>query len=339
MIQTLLFDRSGKNPVEVEPSWDNITWRLNKTGEAKFTLPYSDPKCTPDNLRYGNRVLIRFDNGLPSFGGVIDVPRRHSQDGVTVSIYDASRILSWRLSQKTATFTSEDPGTIFQSLIEDMNATFQTGIAVGGVYTGGAVRTETYHYAKLLDEIFSLQRLSGNDWEIVPSYESGVLEFVAYWYERQGVDKSDSVLLSEGLNIEDVQLDEQGPLGNHIYLPGGGAGGTSWNDRAIGEKEDDASRNLYDLREYVEVQTSVFDQITLDNSATTLLSEMAYPKRRFAPRAINRDPAHFADYDIGDILTMQALTIHSLWTFDGTIRILGREFSKDGTCKLEVEEW
>jgi len=336
--QTLIFNRAGLKAVEIKPRWESIAWRLGQVGEGKFFLPYSDPQCTPDNLAFGNRVLVQFDSGLPAFGGVIDVPRRPVADGITIGVFEAARILSWRETLETAEYNAV-PGTIFRDLIEQANITWPTGIVAGAIYTGGTAREETFHYQEILGIILNLARLSGHEWQIAPNYISGKLTFMAHWAVQIGTDLSDRVALIEDRNIQNVMLDEQGPIANAIHAPGGGAGGTTWDDRNIGSAFDTDSRDLYDLREYTEIQTAVFGQTTLDASAAALLTSLKNPRKHFSMQALDKDPGRFVAYDIGDQVHLEAFVGWPAWAFDGTVRIEGREWLPDGTCRLEAVEW
>jgi hypothetical protein len=336
-VQTLLFSRSGTNPVEISPQIESVAWRLNQTGQAKLYLSYTDPLCTPDNLRLGKRVLMNFENGLPPFGGVIDVPRQRRANGVAFTVYTGDRILSWRRTAKTRAFTSTAPGIIYQTLIEDENAESGTGIAIGSIYTGGTARSETYHLHNVLDVILQLQRLSGEEFEVVPVYQKRQLTFLANWKQRIGSDISDEILLVEDRNIEPPALDEQGPIASRVLCAGGAAGDDGWDDRLVGEDTSTTSRNEYGYREYAEVITGVFDQTTLDASATSVLDELDAPRERFSIAALNREPATFGDYDVGDTVTLQAFLQHPLWAVDRALRIVGREWTPADICRLEFK--
>jgi hypothetical protein len=334
--EVLIFNRSGSSPLEVRPQIEAVAWRLNRTGQTRMYLPYSDPECTPDNLALGNRVLIQFENGLRAFGGVIDVPRRRTSTGVNFTVYTGDRILGWRRTQKTAAYTSVAPGVIFRSLINSANLAWDTGIALGSVYAGGTARSETYHLAGVLDALWELARLSGEEFRVVPVFESGRLTFEASWDARIGEDLSETVLLAENLNIEPPQLDEQGPIASVVKCAGGGAGGTTWGDRLVGEDSSVASRNAYGYREYAEVLTGIFDQATLDASATSLLDEYNDPRPRYTLVALDRAPAGFELYDVGDDVRVQAFLRSALWAVDESVRLVGREWAPDNRCRLEV---
>jgi len=335
-VQTLVFNRAGYSPVDIAPQWDYLAWRLNNVGVGKFSLPYEDENCTTDVLRPGNRVLVRFENGLPAFGGVIDLPRRRTATGVQVTLYSAEHILDWRRTAKSRSFASVTPGAIFQAFLEEANSITPTGIAVGSVYTGGTARTEEYHYHSLWDALVTLQRLSGEDFHIAPYYSGGRLTFIGNWYESRGVDLSALVLLAEDKNLAELVMDEQGPIANVVYAAGGGAGGTTWDDRLVGIAQDATSQNEYSYREGAEVITAVFDQTTLDASAAAILAEKKDARQNLSCVALDTDPAGFSSYNVGDTVLVQGFLKSSQWAIDQSVRVLGREWRPDNRCTLEV---
>lgn len=337
-VRSLIFNRQGRGPTEVDIQWEYVAWRLNQVGRARGLLPFADPNCTQDVLQLGNLILVQFENGLPDFGGVIDVPRgRRWGAGITINAYSAEQLLTWRRTAKIRTFSATAPGTIFQTLLTEEATDWPMGIEIGNIYTGGSARDETYHYHGLFDVVSNLQRLSGEDWEIIPLYQNGVLTFIAHWYQAKGQDRSGQVVLSEGDNLIDLTIDEQGPIANQIFCPGGGAGGTTWSDRNVGEASDEDSRDRYGYREYSEVLTGIFDQPTLDASASALLATYKDPRVRPSMRVANCDPAGFSDYDVADRVTVQALLDWPQWSIDQSVRIVAREWSPDDTCRLEAE--
>jgi len=335
-IQTLIFDRAGFHPVDVKPQWDYVSWQLNEIGVGKFTLPYEDENCTTDVLRPGNRILVRFESGLSPFGGVLDFPRRRTSTGVQMTVYSAEHILTWRETAAIKTFTSTASGTIYQTLLEEADSISSTGIAVGSIYTGGTVRTETYHHHKLWDAISQLQRLSGEDFYIAPYYYGGRLTFIANWYESQGTDLSSSVLLVEDRNLSQLTMDEQGPIANQVRAAGGGAGGIAWDDRLIGTAQDGTSRSAYGYRERTEIMTAIFDQVTLDASAAAILAELKDARERLSCSVLDTDPADFSRYAVGDTVQVQGFLKTTQWAIDQSMRIYGREWRPDNICQLEL---
>ncbi len=336
-VQCLIFNRDGALLAAVRPEIEYACWRLNNVGRVKFSLPYTDSKCTADNLRPGNRLLLRFENGLPDWGGVIDLPRRRTSTGVTVTAYTGEWLLGWRYTAKGRYFSSTAPGVIFDTLISEENAEYPTGITTYDYYGAGTGRTIEYHYHQLLKRCRDLARLTGNDFQIEPHYDGGKLTFRSHWYERRGSDLSNQVVLVDGVNA-DVVLDEQGPIVNRVILVGSGS---TWGGERIDSiAEDAASRAEYGYREWAEVQGGVKQQATLDANAAMLLEEMAYPRDRFSIYALNRAPALFAAYGVGDVVGVQAFFKSRDFCYDGAVRMVAREWMPQwNMCRLEVEVW
>lgn len=333
-----LFDKSGVKIAEIEPTWESIAWRLNNVGLARFSIPYADDKCTVDNLQSGNRILAEFDDGLPNFGGILDFPRGRTPTGVGITAYTGEALFDWRRTAKARYFKAQAPGNIFKTLIDEENAESPMGVMPNLIYTGGTGRTLEYHYHDLLRRFKDLAKLTGNDFAVLPVLTDGVLTFEANWYERRGVDRSDTVWLIEDQNLREPVLDEQGQIASRVILVGAGL---TWDIHRLDSIAVNAtSAGLYGYREYAEVQSGVKHQVTLDANAEELLAELAYPRERLTLVALDAEPAGFADYDVGDIVTVQAfLKSPTEWVYESEVRILAREWRPDETCRLEVETW
>jgi len=339
-VELILYTERGTNPAVTVANIDSVVWRLNRTGVARLFLPYADPLCNPARLAFGNRALIRFGNNLPAFGGVIDVPRIRTEAGVSFWVYSADRILSWRVSDKIASFTSESPGTIAQTLLETANATHDTTISPVLIYDTGEPRTEEYNYSNLLDAFQRLARQSGEDFKVAPRLDGERLVFDLIWTNQMGSDKSEHVAFIQGTNIATpIEVNEQGPIASHVYEAGGGAGGTTWTSRLVGEEENTETMANYGYREYAEVQTGIFDQPTLDAIAAATLDQLDHPRGHMKVEAQDKAPARFDQYIVGDQCRVEAYLDRPGWEYVGRVRVLGRSWTAAGTCRLEVIEW
>lgn len=331
-----IFNKHGNLLAEVEPAFEYVNWRLNNVGRARFALPYSDEKCTQDILKFGNLVLLSFENGLPDWGGVIDPPRKRTDGSVSISAYSGEWLLGLRYTAKGRYFDNQMPGYIFDTLLREENGEWPTGVTPYGYYASGTSRTIEYHYHQLLKRMQDLAKLTGNDFAIIPRYDNGVLSFRAFWYERRGSDLSDSIHLIEAKNAR-ITMDEQGPLVNRVILIGEGQ---TWGaERLVSIAEDADSRAEYGYREWAEVQSGVKTQATLDANSAQLVADIAAPRNMFSVTALNTAPAAFADYTVGDIVTLQAFLSSPAWAIDETVRVIAREWSPSNECSLEVVSW
>lgn len=337
-IRTLVFDRYGAAVGELDAHVDRVKWRLNKTGSAKVAVAKTDGKATRDFLRFGNRVLMQFDNGLPDWGGVIVPPRGWDVGKVELTVRGAAEVLDGRMTDSSRTFVTTPAGTIFRTLIEEANAVLDTGIDVGTVWAGGAERSPaTYHYDRLLPKVRALATLTGNDFAIVPVLSGGVLRFEASWYERRGADRP-NVALVEGHNVEVTRFQEVGPIVNHWAGFGEGA---TWGDKPKAEDSDLVSRGEYGLWQNGRAFTGVVYEETLEGNLAELLSESKAPRVRVGLWASDIAPARFRDYGVGDRVELR---LHSYGFsgaglgYEATVRVVEREFSPaTNRCALVVE--
>ena len=187
----LVADRTGRIIEELEPNIGPISWRLDDIGRCQFSLSQRDPKATETNLRYGNRVLIHFDNGLPDWGGVIDFPRVWQNGVIMSTVYSAEYALGFYQTDRGRYFSGATAGYIFQTLIEEADAFGPVGLDLGQVWLGGETYSPEYHFANLLDVIQRslCGQLATVDFDVVASEVSGKILFTANLYQTKGSDQ------------------------------------------------------------------------------------------------------------------------------------------------------
>jgi hypothetical protein len=335
--RVIVGDKAGSQLAELSADIGPISWRLNKVGKVTFSLAVTDPKATQDNLKYGNKLLIQFSNGLPNWGGVIDPPRKWDGSRISVTAYTAAYLFKYRITGKNKTFSGATVGAIFQALINETNADEDTGVQIGSIYAGGTGHGPEYHYKNLLD-IFQKSLAAGmstSDFDFVPTLVNGKIVFTANFYESKGIDKTNFALV-DGANITKLRLIEQGPIVNDWDLAGKGTG---WGaERITASDQNIESISSYGLRQGSKVYSDVSIQGTLDDHAANLLDEFETPFNIFEIEAADKKPGKFADYDLGDTITLMAPD-YGFGGIKTTVRILARSFDPDsGLCDLVVQE-
>ena len=177
--------------------------------------------------------------------------------------------------------------------------------------------------------------MSTSDFDFIPSESGGRIIFTARFYESKGVDKT-QWSLTQGTNLTSVKLIEQGPIVNSWDLAGEG---TNWgSERLTANDQNTDSIGLYGLRQGAKVYADVSIQGTLDDHAANLLDDSEDPYNIFELEVADKKPAKFADYDLGDTITLVAPD----YGFGGTkttVRILDRSYDPaSGLCDLVVQE-
>lgn len=336
-IRCLVADRMGRIRAELEPQIGATSWRLNRTGKTSLTLAKSDPKATEDLLRFGNLILLEFENGLPDWGGVIVPPYKWGPSTITVTVESGESLFGRRQTDRGRYFDQAPVGYIYRQLIQEANAFYPLQIQIGDIWAGGDTHSPEYHLANILD-IFQKSlcgRLSTADFVVVAGESNGDIVFTAHFYERRGYEKPNVVLL-EGQNLSNIGLDIQGPIVNRWHIAGAG---TNWSaDRPLAEAMKNESIMEYGLWEGNAMFVDTVQPETLQDTADSLLEGSAYPHPVLSVSATNTPPARFRDYDIGDSLRA-LLYSYGFGGYDGTVRVLTREFNPStGVCALVLEE-
>jgi hypothetical protein len=330
-------DKNGTILDELEADILFANWRINKIGKCEFKIAAIDPKAIESNLKYGNRIFIDFENGLPDWGGIIDPPRAWDDGMIKVAAYSGEYLFKDRTTDKGRYFTNQTVGAIYEALILDANDVAATGVTIGSVYSGGKSHSPDYHFKGLLD-IFQkslVGRLSAFDFDMTPYLDAGKIKFLANLYEARGSTKT-NIALIQGKNLGKVKLKEQGTIINSQVAAGEGTG---WgNERLTANAQDIVSIDEYGLREGAKIYGDVSIQATLDDHVDTSLAKSKDAFNIWTLEALDADPAGFASYEHGDIVALTAPD-YGFGGTETTIRIMSREFEPGpGVCNLVVQE-
>lgn len=339
LTSVLLADRFGQPLTEIVADVGPVSWVLNGVGKSAVTLSMSDSKATERHLQIGNRVYMTFDNGLPPWGGVLDLPRSWQKFTVTVTAYGIERALEFRCTGKNDSFYERSAGHIFQELLRREEQQEPLGIRIGEVWMGGRPHWPRYHYKSLwyvLD--YSLRRLERCDFRFIPYLDSeGRVRFRAEFYQVAGQDRSSNVAIVEGRNAAaGLSLTEQGQVVNTHFAV---AEGQTWgSERLVVAGRDTESVARYGLRETGKVYSGVSMPGTLEMHARNTLRTNSEPRRIFNFDVTNHAPGQFGDYDLGDTIRC-VLPSFGFGGYDDEVRVMAREYDPaTGRCTLVVEE-
>lgn len=324
---------------EVTAHVESLSWVLNGIGHLRFTLSQRDTKMTPDNLAFGNRIFVRFANGLPDWAGVILPPRRWSASAGTVEVtaYTIEHLLQYRLTDRGRYFREVSAGAIFAAIINEMQYAELLNIIVNRVWYGGLTHSPAYHYKSawwIISE--SLRRMETCDVRFTPALEGGRILWYADLQERIGRNLSSAIAIVQGRNlVNDTIVEEQGNIVNEVSAIGVG---TTWGpDRAIVTARNEVSIAQYGLFQDAINPPGVVEPITLERHARRRLQEYSHPRLRFQIEVADVEPGRFLDYDVGDTIMLEVPSAR--WGYRGKVRVLAREYRPaNNTCGLVVEE-
>lgn len=321
----LIGDQSGRVTAQLQANIQRASWRFNAVGQMVFAVTRSNEKLQEEYLRFGNRVMLQFDNGLPPWGGIIGNQVEWNDNEVVFQAYSGEELLFRRLTARRRQFYNDTVGAIALALLAEADATAPVGVRPGSIWSGGTGHYPEYHYKSLGNALHDslVENLSAESFVVSAREDGGYIVFELNLYGTRGEQKAD-IALVENRNISDVRFRVEDSIVNAWYMAGEGS---DWgdNDRVYAEAIDEESVALYGRREKFEVRSGVVFQSTLDETVAKRLKDTAYPKRVLGLAATDDPPARFGDYDIGDSITC-VLPSFDWQGIHGLYRVLGREF-------------
>lgn len=322
---------NGRMIGELRGDLVGAAWKLNSHGQARIELAR---ERVPERLAQpGNRLAILFDNGLPAWGGVVDLPRPWRGPVFELSAYTAEILLTWRNTAGRPERTGT-AGEVLLQLLGEARGDGDLGLEVGEVWDGGESRPWELYTNKLSGALATLA--SAGDYYVEPSLERGALLFYLHFVERRGAERWRNVVLQEGRNLVEPSLNEQGPLVNQWRVEGAslGAGMVFTDARYVGEAVDADSVEMYGLRQDALTNSALTTQAMVDYEAGVNLAATSQPHEVIGLDAIDRSPARFQDYGVGDTVWCEVYS-QGYGGFSGPRRLTAREFlPADGVCRL-----
>jgi hypothetical protein len=337
MTRVLLGDQAGRVRAELRNgSIGSIAWRLNSSGTAVLTISRLDPAFRQELLEPGCTIYTEFDNGLPAWGGVLDLPRTWSPGKLETRVYTIERRLSFAMTEKTRPFYGVVVGKIFSDILEEAEQEISVGLTLGQIWMGGQLHYPRYHLRDAMWIIkSSIQKMESCDYTFIPYLEGNRIKFRAELHQLLGDDKRDKVALIEGRNVTEPALTEQGDIVNRVAVAGSG---TTWSEREVIIGNEDTSRRRYGLREEALTPSDVTQTSTLSRYAEQELAENAYPHTLASMGVVDLPPARYADYQVGDIVRVQ-LPSYGFEGYDKAMRITARGYDpSSGACEVVCEE-
>jgi len=338
-VQVLVARPNGQVLGELRTRLDSVSWKHRGVGGTAFPVGRRSAQFDEEMLRFGNRVLVQFSNGLPNWGGVIASPRPWEVAGIEVTVMQAKWLLSRRKTTWARQFGGATAGTVFESLIREANGRYPLGLALGAVPLGGAGYDLEFNgefLADVFDDLVGL--LDVDDWDVTAQLAGGVIEFTANLYQRRGEERLNVALSNRwGGNVGEVRFKEEEQIVNAWSLAGQGTGWGA-NDRAYAFVVDEESVARFGYSEDSLVVESATSATALEMIGRKLLGQSAWPHALVALEALGKSPGSFEEYDVGDTVTVD-LWNYGFGGFRAGMRVIGREyFPERGACDLVLEE-
>lgn len=310
------------------------TWTLSKYSPATFEISTYDAKATKDNLKFGNYLVVEHEK-LPTWGGMIDPPRKWKPGVITVTAYSGEYIFTTRRATiKTVNGTA---GGLFSQAIQIANNRSPTLLLAGDIYAGGASIEEKFGYNPLYDDLTRIAKDSTQDWAVTPVVYKGRLKFYANWYKKAGVTVTYKLI--EDINCELGEfLEEQGTIVNDVMGVGDASVASS---KVLKNAIDQTSIDTYGLREgYIDADSN--KDATVKEAANGELAKKRNP--RFTLRLGVIDVGDIWHYlRLGNTIPVELPSVGfglaSGYGLQTSVRILGMTYDDaDNLVDLVVDE-
>lgn len=339
-------NRGGRFIGQLNGNLESVIWRVNDYGRASIVLPATVMEDSPELLDYGNYIHIWFTGGLPQWGGVIDLPLEREPGLLRVSAFSAEHLLT-RIQTHEAVKWSEPAGETAASILRSILSykghadSLLIDINWDDTSDGDAVSAE-FRRDIVLEAAKELARSDTQfRFFLQPQGASAnKISFDLVTYQGYRRDMTRTVHLVQGVNLTDVQVIEQGPIYNTVTAMPSGSG---WDESKVITHEDAESIATYGRRAApLQLVSTDSDDIYAEAAlvgqrAESMLAAHKQPRIRFTGTAVNMPPSTYADYRLGDRVTVHLNDMEGL-AGAVAVRIWAMEFSPTaGTLQLVFE--
>jgi hypothetical protein len=281
----MIFDRRGILLDEIDAAFQR-SWKRNLVEQCTWTFPVSHRKCTRRNFRTGNYIVVFHDNGLPDWGGRMELPNGWGGSTLTITANSAEYQFSIRAGVPYAAPIQllTTAGAIYRRLINAANAEEDTLLRPGEIYEGGRICAIVISASVLLEKnIAQLLKRTGQDYSMTPYVTNNRLVFLANWHERIGRSVDISLNDSNSEMRQDT-LKEEGPIYNSIFGYSEGSVGTLGHFYLARDANSIAEYGLH----HKPLAVSTTEKEVVQLAAEEELKRLAWPRRTFAATARNQ---------------------------------------------------
>lgn len=296
----------------------SVAWGTDSYGMATMVVPAQAIIRAPELFQFGNMVRIDFDNGLRPWVGVIDPPREVLFSTVQVEMYEASYMLSWRVTPAQSMATSFE-GASGAALISDLVR--ESGLLFAPSHyaaAGGPPIDITFDNEVVLAAVARVQELDeALHYDVVSDtsfYDGAIRPALRLW---RGVRADDSarVVMRCGYNLIDPRILEQGPINNQIIVE---TKVLQESSGLVGEEplhgptftgNSMVSQGAHALRQLFVAQPDIDTAVTPgagQQYADAQIAKQAWARRRVGGVSLNMSPGLWREFSTGSRIRLEA---------------------------------
>jgi len=324
-----------------------VSWRTDDYGRMTLTMPAAMAAAQRELIEYGNQIMLTWDNDLPAWVGVIDVPRENTPGRTVVHAYSLEYTLGWSLTRRYDVYRDEQPDQVLTRLVELAGRTDIRAYNAGSV--AEPVGEVIFSYDTLLEAAERLRKRNDRlHWFIAQEGGRDVLRPSLWTYYGYRRDRRADIRLVEGHNLINVETVDQGPLFNDVTVAAGNDDPT-----ADASGQQGLVYGIYHPSRYGQRQRFVpLPEVEVDLTTGNTLAELvrvlgplaqaeydryARPRLRYRGTCINRPPARFGSYTLGDLVTVELSGFNRRWV-ELDVVVVGMEFDPESGLLTVVGE-
>ncbi len=302
-------NQSGLVIGELAGALESVTWAVDGYGTAALILP-TDAPAYQHLLAYGNRVFIDFSNGLPPWGGVIDVPRETTLGQTRVQMYEATYLLGWDWTGPQS-YTAErqrPAGAVLADLVGRSMLDIEVGAL--GDDAGEAVPVE-FDNESLLS---AAEKLRGLDARLhyrvrARPIRGQRIQFALEVFCGALSDDVGPALFIQGQNMVQWEVLEQGPIWNGVTVISQSDAAADGSGRFLYTTTAAASQLRYGLRRRPPQSLPDVDEDATPGRtqarAQAILAATHTPRMRARGTLLNQEPGLYRSFGIGSRVAVE----------------------------------
>lgn len=320
---------------EIRGELASVSWGVDSYGAATVIMPAQAIVRTPELFQFGNMVRIDFDSGLRTWVGVIDPPREVRTSTVQLSLYEASYMLTWRITPAQSLATSYEgvpAATLVSNLVRNAALPFVESRYDG---LGGPLIDIAFDNEFVSAAIARVQELDEElHYDVVDSSigDVAIRPAIRLWRGVR-VDDSARVMMRCGYNLIEPSILEQGPISNQIIVE------TKVSESLVGAQPDEplhgptfignsfGSQAAHGVRQLFVALPDVDTEIAPtagQRYADAQVARLAWARRRVNGISVNVSPGRWRDFSTGSRIRLEAYAPQPMTL---TATVIGMEYT------------
>lgn len=260
------------------------SWQLEREARAERAVMQVRASNTAKVFTQFRNLVVVVSDVVPHWVGVIWDTRDWDDNNITITIYSAEYLLSFRRTGTVEKYETT-PNGIFSGLLKTAQAIEHMQIEISASYIagGGAVTSKEYNRENIFQAINDLASETEYYWWIQPIFTpANKLVLRAMWQKNRGVTYHSPLV--QGSNFVGVKVTEICKVANRIYAVGDVE---DWVNAEEYIADDAASRSQFGLIEDMVSDHDISEQAALVAFGNSELNKRKQPRLKVSGKVLS----------------------------------------------------